>query len=84
MWPQVQEVRDFGHWDKPDFLLAFMVASLMGTVLQYSTFVCTAVNSALTTTVVGCVEHGSQPCACETKGRRVCRGRVLVREYPLR
>jgi solute carrier family 35 protein len=50
-------VREFPHWDKAPFVLAFLLASVMGSVLNYSTFLCTALNSALTTTVVGCLKN---------------------------
>jgi solute carrier family 35 protein len=54
---EVASVRDFPHWDKPDFILTFILASLMGSILNYSTFLCTTLNSALTTTVVGCLKN---------------------------
>jgi solute carrier family 35 protein len=50
-------VRAFPHWNRPDFILSFVLASLMGSILNYSTFLCTALNSALTTTVVGCLKN---------------------------
>jgi hypothetical protein len=54
---EMEKVRAFEHWGSPHFLLFFFMASIMGSVLNYSTFLCTAVNSALTTTVVGCLKN---------------------------
>ena len=44
-------------WLQWDFLLFFSSAAVMGSVLNYSIFVCTTVNSALTTAVVGCLKN---------------------------
>ncbi|CAM9464562.1 unnamed protein product, partial [Phaeothamnion confervicola] len=54
---EVAKVRQFEFWGSSQFLLLFAVASFMGCVLQYSIFLCTSVNSALTTTVVGCLKN---------------------------
>ena len=35
----------------------FTCAALLGSVLNYSIFVCTTINSALTTAVVGCLKN---------------------------
>ena len=34
-----------------------MLAALIGSVLNYSVFVCTTINSSLTTAVVGCLKN---------------------------
>lgn len=47
----------FPHWSSPPFLLCFFASSVMGCVMQYSSIHCTNVNSALTTTVVGCLKN---------------------------
>jgi len=44
-------------WRRWDFLVFFVSAAFMGSVLNYSIFVCTTVNSALTTAVVGCLKN---------------------------
>mgnify|MGYP006889511240 CR=1 FL=1 len=44
-------------WDDNTFKLLFISATVMGTILNYATFLCTSVNSALTTTVVGCLKN---------------------------
>eukprot|EP01137_Pigoraptor_chileana_P030819 Opistho-2@17814 len=44
-------------WSSTGFLINFGFAAIMGCVLQFSTFLCTKVNSALTTTVVGCLKN---------------------------
>jgi len=47
----------FPGWADPSFCVLFACASVAGSVLNYSIFVCTHANSALTTTVVGCVKN---------------------------
>ena len=44
-------------WNDPTFLLLFCLAALMGSILNYAIFVCTTTNSALTTTVIGCLKN---------------------------
>lgn len=53
---EAQAVRDFPLWNNPQFVVTFIVASLMGSILNYATFLCTVTNSALTTTVIGCLK----------------------------
>jgi hypothetical protein len=55
--PLIYEVVKFEHWTNVTFLLLFLSATFMGTILNYSTFLCTSINSALTTTVVGCLKN---------------------------
>lgn len=45
------------NWSNWKFLVAFLTAASMGSVLNYSIFLCTTVNSALTTAVVGCLKN---------------------------
>lgn len=47
----------YDGWGKTDFILIFSCAALLGSVLNYSIFVCTTINSALTTAVVGCLKN---------------------------
>ena len=47
----------FPEWSNGSFIAAFIMASVMGTILNYSIFVCTGVNSPLTTTVVGSLKN---------------------------
>jgi hypothetical protein len=53
----MQAVRDFPSWKDPSFVLTFFLAAVMGSLLNYATFLCTHHNSALTTTVVGCLKN---------------------------
>lgn len=53
----IQEIMDFDGWSQPDFVLCFVSAALMGSVLNYSIVLCTAHNSALTTAVIGCLKN---------------------------
>ena len=54
---KLQEVMAFPRWTDTNFCCLFVGATFMGTILNYSTFLCTSVNSALTTTVVGCLKN---------------------------
>lgn len=44
-------------WLKWDFLALFSLAAMMGSILNYSIFLCTTLNSALTTAVIGCLKN---------------------------
>jgi len=52
-----QEIFDFEGWSQIDFVAMFITAALMGSILNYSIFLCTTYNSALTTTVIGCLKN---------------------------
>ena len=51
------KMSEYDGWGKTDFILLFICAALLGSVLNYSIFVCTTINSALTTAVVGCLKN---------------------------
>ncbi|CAM9422346.1 unnamed protein product [Laminaria digitata] len=50
-------VVNFQGWRNSTFIGLYLCTSFMGSVLQYSIFVCTEANSALTTSVVGCLKN---------------------------
>jgi len=54
---EVDRVQNFDLWSNTSFVTHFMFASLMGSVLNLAIFLCTSTNSALTTTVVGCLKN---------------------------
>jgi hypothetical protein len=54
---ELDRVLNFVEWKDPQFVLLFCCAAFMGSVLNYSIFLCTSVNSALTTAVVGCLKN---------------------------
>eukprot|EP00903_Cladosiphon_okamuranus_P008976 g8587.t1 len=54
---ETEKIVEFGGWRDPTFIGLYLCTSFMGSVLQYSIFLCTRVNSALTTAVVGCVKN---------------------------
>ena len=47
----------FDGWSQWEFIAIFFAAAIMGSVLNYSIFLCTSTNSALTTAVVGCLKN---------------------------
>lgn len=53
----LERVWGYQQWHQLDFLLTFVMASVMGSVLNYATFLCTTTNSALTTSVIGCLKN---------------------------
>ena len=53
----LKRIFSFEGWYKTEFIVMFICASLLGSVLNYSIFLCTAYNSALTTAVIGCLKN---------------------------
>ena len=50
-------VLKFEGWKDPNFQAMFLLSSIMGCILNYSIFLCTTVNSALTTAVIGALKN---------------------------
>ncbi|CAF3621743.1 unnamed protein product [Rotaria sp. Silwood1] len=53
----LNKVWNYNHYNDIGFIFAFLLSSLMGFLLNYSTMLCTNYNSPLTTTVVGACKN---------------------------
>ena len=53
----IEIIFSFEGWSDPMFTTLFIIGALLGSVLNYSIFLCTQYNSALTTAVIGCLKN---------------------------
>jgi hypothetical protein len=53
----IGQVMQHSGWESSTFIAIFWLAACMGSILNYSIFLCTTINSALTTAVVGTTKN---------------------------
>ena len=53
----LSKIYNYEKWNDYTFICMFLLASFMGSILNYSIFLCTTLNSALTTAVVGALKN---------------------------
>jgi len=53
----LRRIAEYPDWLHPHFLPQYALSCVMGFVLMYSIMICTQFNSALTTTIIGCLKN---------------------------
>jgi solute carrier family 35 protein len=54
---ELSDVQTYPHWSNTEFQVCFWINLVLGSLLNYSMFLCTVINSALTTTIMGHVKN---------------------------